>query len=89
MESSIVVAIITGCVTLIGYSIKSSRKSKADEIKEAIREQQQKDRFDAFDKRLDNIDKKLDEHNHYAEKFGVVEVKLVSIAKDIEYLKKG
>lgn len=89
MESSIVVAIITGCVTLIGYSIKSSRKSKADEIKEAIREQEQKDRFDAFDKRLDNIDKKLDEHNHYAEKFGVVEVKLVSIAKDIEYLKKG
>ena len=89
MESSIVVAIITGCVTLIGYSIKSSRKSKADEIKEAIREQEQKDRFDAFNKRLDNIDKKLDEHNHYAEKFGVVEVKLVSIAKDIEYLKKG
>ena len=89
MESNIVVAIITGCVTLIGYSIKSSRKSKADAIKEATREQEQKDRLDTFDRRLDNIDKKLDEHNHYAEKFGVVEVKLVSIAKDIEYLKKG
>ena len=89
MESNIVVAIITGCVTLIGYSIKSSRKSKADAIKEATREQEQKDQFDTIGRRLDNIEKKLDEHNHYAEKFGTVEVSLVSIAKDIEYLKKG
>ena len=89
MESSIVVAIITGCVTLIGYSVKSSRKSKADAIKEATREQAQKDRFDAIDRRLDTIDRKLDEHNHYAEKFGSIDVSLVSIRKDIEYLKKG
>lgn len=89
MESNIVTAIIGGCVTLIGYNIKSSRKSKADAVKEAIREQEQKDQFDTIGRRLDNIEKKLDEHNHYAEKFGTVEVSLVSIAKDIEYLKKG
>ena len=89
MESNVIVAIITGCVTLIGYSIKSSKKSKTDAVKEAIREQEQKDRFDAFDRRLDTIDKKLDEHNHYAEKFGDINISLASIAKDIEYLKKG
>lgn len=89
MESNVIVAIITGCVTLIGYSIKSSKKSKSDAVKEAIREQEQKDRFDAFDRRLDTIDKKLDEHNHYAEKFGEIKISIASIAKDIEYLKKG
>lgn len=89
MESNIIVAIIGGCVTLIGYNIKSSRKSKSDAIREATREQEQKDRFDAIDRRLDIIDKKLDEHNHYAEKLGDISISLIGMKKDIEYLKKG
>lgn len=39
--------------------------------------------------RLTKIEKKLDEHNHYAEKFGEVKVDITSMKKDIEYLRKA
>lgn len=45
---------------------------------------------------LDGIKKRLDTHNHYAEKFGSVEKTMglmqkdiVIMQKDIEYIKKG
>lgn len=39
--------------------------------------------------RLTKIEKKLDEHNHYAERFGEVKVDITSMKKDIEYLRKA
>lgn len=39
--------------------------------------------------RLTKIEKKLDEHNHYAEKFGEVKADITGIKKDIEYLRKA
>lgn len=39
--------------------------------------------------RLSKIEKKLDEHNHYAERFGEVKVDITSMKKDIEYLRKA
>lgn len=39
--------------------------------------------------RLTKIEKKLDEHNHYADRFGEVKVDIASIKKDIEYIRKG
>jgi len=53
------------------------------------REQKQTDMFNRVFDELDGVKKRLDEHNHYAEKFGSVEKMMISISKDIEYLKKG
>lgn len=39
--------------------------------------------------RLTKIEKKLDEHNHYAERFGEVKIDIASMKKDIEYLRKA
>lgn len=39
--------------------------------------------------RLTKIEKKLDEHNHYAERFGEIKIDITSMKKDIEYLRKA
>ena len=38
--------------------------------------------------RMENVEKKLDEHNHYAEKLGDIAVTLAEIRTDIAYLKE-
>lgn len=53
------------------------------------REQKQQDNSERIFAELDGIKQRLDEHNHYAEKFGNVEKMMISMSKDIEYLKKG
>ena len=53
------------------------------------REQHQNDNFKRMFEELDGVKKRLDEHNHYAEKFGNIEKVMISMSKDIEYLKKG
>ncbi len=53
------------------------------------REQQQQDMFDRMFYELDGVKKRLDTHNHYAEKFGTIEKSIIIMQKDIEYIKKG
>lgn len=53
------------------------------------REQHQNDNFKRMFEELDGVKKRLDEHNHYAEKFCNIEKVMISMSKDIEYLKKG
>lgn len=75
---SVVIAIITlliGLLKIYRHNIE--------------REQRQQDNTDRIFKELDDIKQRLDEHNHYAEKFGNVEKMMVAMSKDIEYLKKG
>ena len=91
MSEEIIAPLITGVLAVIGsfvgnYAI-AIKKSREDAIKEAEREQAQKDQ-------LENINKRLDEHNHYAEKFAKnsekladVDIKLAQLQKDVEYLK--
>ena len=61
--------------------------SQEQEIKNAQREQRQADRLDSIDEKIKRLEKKVDEHNEYGRKFGEVATSLVSMAKDIEYLK--
>lgn len=77
----IITAIITGLFAVIGQYIISRKKTREDEIKDAVREQKQSDRLDA-------IERKLDIHNGYAEKFGEISRSMTAIQKDIEYMKK-
>lgn len=53
------------------------------------REQKQQDMFERMFDELDAVKKRLDTHNHYAEKFGTVEKSIIIMQKDIEYIKKG
>ena len=39
--------------------------------------------------RMGEVEKRLDQHNHYAEKFSDAAVKIAEIQKDIEYMRKA
>lgn len=82
MESTIVVALITGICSIIGNYFISMKNKKDNEIRDAQREQKQCDRLEA-------IEHKLDIHNGYAEKLGDISISMAMMQKDIEYLKKG
>ncbi len=86
---NIIVALITGVCAVVGQYLISQKKTRDDEIKDAQREQKQLDQLEAMDERFKVIEKKLDEHNGYAEKFGEISTSIVAIRKDLEYLKKG
>ena len=82
MESTIIVALITGICSVIGNYFISIKNKKESEIRDAQREQKQCDRLEA-------IEHKLDIHNGYAEKLGDISISMAMMQKDIEYLKKG
>lgn len=76
MEQSIIVALITGVCAVIGqWLIARENKRKADTeqaVKDALMQQ-----------RLDSIDKKLDEHNGYAQRFEEVAVSLAELRTEL------
>ena len=82
---NIAVALITGVLAIIGSYVSNaaimSKKAREDEIKDAEREVRQTMRLEA-------IEKKLDIHNGYAEKFGDIQKDIAVVKKDIEYLRK-
>lgn len=55
---------------------------RSNSVKQAKRDQK-------LDDHLLVIDKKLGEHNHYAQKFGQIEEHLARVDTNLEYLKKG
>ena len=87
-QVKIIIAVIGLIGTVIGAVLGYVSKSKKQAIEDAKREQQQNDQFNKIFEEMNIIKKKLDEHNHYAEKFGEIEKSIVSIKKDIEYIRK-
>lgn len=83
----VIVAIITSGGGVLGAYLAVQKGNKEQEIKDAQREQRQSDRLDRIDEKMERLEKKVDEHNGYGKKFGEVATSLVSMAKDIEYLK--
>lgn len=81
MSEAVVIAFITGGVTLAGNLLSNWSVRKKEAIERAARDQEFKDR-------LDILEKKVDEHNNFGKKFGEASAALVSIQKDIEWLKK-
>lgn len=85
MTENIVVALITGILAFLGSVVSNlaivKKKAREDAIKDAEREARQAMRLDA-------IEKKLDIHNGYAEKFGDIQKDIAVVMKDIEYLRK-
>lgn len=92
MSESVVIAIITGVLAVLGSYMGnvsiSRRKAREQAIRDAEREQQQKDQLQMIFQEQQEIKKRLDQHNKYAEKFTKTEKAIVSVQKDIEYLKE-
>ena len=87
MNTEIIVSLIGFAGIVVGAIIGYFTSVKKNAVLEAKREQEQADNFKEIFKRFDNVDKRLDEHNHYAERFNDVAKSMVAMQKDIEYLK--
>lgn len=82
MTESVLIALIPAAAAIIGEIIISKRSAKDRDAKDAARQQKTEDRMAA-------IEKKLDEHNGYAQKFADTAVAMAKMQKDIEYLRRG
>lgn len=85
---SLISATIVAGFSFLGQVVINRKKSQEESIKEAKRQQYNDDRDDYFDECIQKINKKLDEHNHYAKKFEEVNISLTGMQKDIEYIRK-
>ena len=83
--NELIITIIPAIASVIGAVIAArsavDKKAREDDIKNAQREQRQQDQ-------LEEIKRKLDIHNGYAEKLGDIQLDIAGIHKDIEYLRK-
>lgn len=85
MSENVLIAILTGILAVLGSYMgnvaTTRKKSRQDAINEARREQQLNDR-------LDRLEKKVDEHNGYAQKFENISKDIAVIKTEIEILRK-
>lgn len=85
LSEGVLIAIITGVLAVLGSYMGnvsiSRRKTREDAIRDAKREQELKDRLDRFEK-------KVDEHNGYAQKFETISKDIAVIKTEIEILRK-
>lgn len=80
--NAIIVAILAVLGSYLGNVALTRKKAREEELRATERETRQEDR-------MKSIEKKLDEHNKYAEKLGSIDKSLIAMQKDIEYLRKG
>lgn len=86
--TQIVIALIALTSSVIGAVLGYMGRTKKQAVNEAKREQNQADLFTRLFSEMDDIKKRLDTHNKYAEKFGDIEKSIAIIKKDIEYIRK-
>lgn len=80
MTEAIVAALIAAAASIFG-SFLMYRKSSKDQIEKMARSEQR-----TLD-RLEAIEKKLDIHNGYAEKFGDIQVSIAEIRTELKNIK--
>ena len=93
MSEEIIAPLITGVLAVVGsfvgnYAI-ALKKSREDAIKEAEREQAQKDQLAMILEEQKKIKVRLDSHNGYAEKFAETTKNLAVMAEKQESLNKA
>lgn len=88
MSIEVLTAIIGATAVILSALLGYFSAVKKHEVEDAKREQEQKDLFKEIFKQMGNIEKRLDEHNHYAEKYVETAKTLVAIQKDIAFLKE-
>lgn len=77
MSDTVIVALITGSVTLTVNLLANWSARKKEAVERAKRDQEFKDK-------LDILEKKVDEHNGYAKRFGEIEKAIVRIDTKLE-----
>lgn len=82
MTEAIIVAIITAIATIAGQYMVNRRKNADTLEADAKREQ-------IINDKLENIEKKLDIHNGYAEKFGQIEIDIAVIKNELKNISEG
>lgn len=80
MSDAIVVAIIAAAASILGQWIISRKQSQDKAISDARRDER-------LEMRLSEVEKKLDVHNGYAEKFAEIGKDIAIIKTQIEELK--
>lgn len=81
MTEGIIIAIVAGCFSTLGTIIVQANTKRKRDIENAVRDAK-------LDMQLDDIIKRLDIHNGYAEKFGDIEKSVVEICTEIKQLKE-
>lgn len=81
MTEAIIAALIAAAASIFG-SFLMYRKSSKDQIEKMARSEQR-----TLD-RLEAIEKKLDIHNGYAEKFGDIQVSIAEIRTELKNIKQ-
>ena len=81
MDDSIIVALITGGVTLAGTIFANYSMRKKDAVERAKRDQK-------LDDQIAEMNQKLDEHNRFSDKIGNIEKAIVRIDTKMESLQK-
>lgn len=88
MSEMIIVALLGLIGTVFGGFAGVTHKTRKQAVADAAREAQQAEHYTHILNELENVNKRLDEHNGYAEKFAQYSVSIASLSKDIEYIKE-
>lgn len=88
MSIEVLTSIIGATAVILSALLGYFSAVKKHEVEDAKREQEQKDLFKQLFFRIEGIEKRLDQHNHYAEKYTETAKTLVAMQKDIAFLKE-
>ena len=80
ITEAVLCAIIAAAASIFGSWLASQKQAKEREIKDADREAR-------LDERLKGVEKRLDQHNNYAEKIGDIQRDIGILATEIKNLK--
>ena len=81
MSEGVLIALITGLCAVVGQWLISRSENEKRKVEDAVRDARLEDR-------LRSVEKKLDVHNGYAEKFSEIQTDIAVIRNDIKTLYK-
>lgn len=79
MSDAIIVAVIAAAASVLGQWLISRKQAQDKAVQDAVRD-------DRLEMRLSEVEKKLDVHNGYAEKFAEISKDIAVIKTQIEQL---
>ena len=82
MDSSIIVALITGGAAVLGQYLITRANANKEKIDQGKRDQH-------LDDQLNQLKERVDEHNNYAKLFTTITTDIKLIQQDIKYIKEG
>ena len=81
MSEGVLIALITGLCAVVGQWLISRSQNEKRKVEDAVRDAR-------LDDRLSGVEKRLDEHNHYASRFSEISTDIAVIKNDIKTLYK-